>query len=83
MTPAARTMKHLSAVNIVKESNVDEFASTHLSRSLTIPKYRDGICYWYADSSRPLSLFDSNAVKLRRCRPFFPWDTRIYDEVKL
>lgn len=44
---AARTMKHLSAMNVVKEPNVDEFTSTHLSKSLTIPKYRDGISYWY------------------------------------
>ena len=42
-------MKHLSAMNVVKEVNVDEFTSTHLSRSLTVPKYRDGISYEYND----------------------------------
>ena len=42
-------MKHLSAMNVVKEANVDEFTSTHLSRSLTVPKYRDGISYEYID----------------------------------
>ena len=52
MNLAARTMKHLSAMNVVKEANVDEFTSTHLSRSLTVPKYRDGISYEYIDLHR-------------------------------
>ena len=49
MILAARIMKHLSAMNVVKEPNVEEFTSTRLSRSLTVPKYRDGISYKYND----------------------------------
>ena len=51
MVSAARTMKHLSAMNVVKEPNVDEFTSTHLSKSLIVPKYRDGLRYTYEDPS--------------------------------
>lgn len=47
MISAARTMKHLSAMNVVNEPNVDEFTLTHFSKSLTVPKYRDGISYTY------------------------------------
>lgn len=43
----ARTMKHLSAMNVVNEPNVDEFTLTHFSKSLTVPKYRDGISYTF------------------------------------
>ena len=48
MTCVARTMKHLSAMNIVGETGVDEFSATQFSNALTIPKYRDGISYWFA-----------------------------------
>ena len=34
-------------MNVVKELDVDEYTSTPLSRSLTVPKYRDGISYKY------------------------------------
>lgn len=34
-------------MNVVKETNVDEFTSTRLSSSLTVPKYRDGISCKY------------------------------------
>ena len=32
-------------MNVVKEPDVDQFTLTHLSKSLTVPKYRDGISY--------------------------------------
>lgn len=43
-------MKHLSAMNIVSETGADEFAPTHFSNALTVPKYRDGISYWFASA---------------------------------
>ena len=46
-------MKHLSAMNVVRESKVDEFTSTRLSSSLTVPKYRDGISYKYINLHLP------------------------------
>ena len=44
----ARTMKHLSAMNVVCEKRADEFYPTQFSHALTVPKYRDGISYWFA-----------------------------------
>ena len=44
----ARTMKHLSATNMVTEVGADKFASTSSSSALTVSKYRDGISYLYA-----------------------------------
>ena len=41
-------MKHLSAMNVVCEKGADEFYLTHFSHALTVPKYRDGISYWFA-----------------------------------
>ena len=35
-------------MNIVSEVGADEFHPTHFSNALTIPKYRDGISYWFA-----------------------------------
>ena len=29
------------------------------------------------------SLFGTDAIKLRRCWPFFPWHTGIFREIKL
>ncbi|KAM0801004.1 S-adenosyl-L-methionine-dependent methyltransferase [Usnea florida] len=43
----ARTMKHLSATNMISETGVDEYTSTPISTALTIPKYRDGIGYLF------------------------------------
>ena len=53
----ARTMKHLSAMNIVREKGADEFYPTQFSHALTIPKYRDGISYWFASKIPPLPYF--------------------------
>ena len=50
----ARTMKHLSAMNIVGEKGADKFYPTHFSHALTIPKYRDGISYWFAHVIPPV-----------------------------
>ena len=50
-------MKHLAAMNVVKERNVDEFTPTPLSNSLTVPKYRDGISYTYEHFYLYISLF--------------------------
>ena len=47
-------MKHLSAMNVVCEKGADEFYPTHFSHALTIPKYRDGISYWFASIIPPL-----------------------------
>lgn len=41
----ARVMKHLSAMNVVAETDVDTYRSTPLSDALTEPRYRDGIIY--------------------------------------
>ncbi len=49
-------MKHLSAMSIITETNADEFASTPLSKALTIPKYRDGISYLFASLVTTLAL---------------------------
>ena len=47
-------MKHLSAMNVVCEKGADEFYPTHFSHALTVPKYRDGISYWFASKIPPL-----------------------------
>ena len=41
-------MKHLSAMNVVCEKGADEFYRTQFSHALAVPKYRDGISYWFA-----------------------------------
>lgn len=43
----ARTMKHLSAMNVVGETGADEYISTPISTALTVPKFRDGISYLF------------------------------------
>ena len=47
-------MKHLTAMNIVREKGADEFYQTPFSHALTTPKYRDGISYWFASKILPL-----------------------------
>lgn len=42
---AARTMKHIAAMNVVSEIGADNYTATPLSNALTEPKYRDGIIY--------------------------------------
>ncbi|KAL9636917.1 MAG: hypothetical protein Q9204_002070 [Flavoplaca sp. TL-2023a] len=46
-TLVSRTMKHLAAMNVVKEIGPDRYTSTPFSDALTEPKYRDGITYTY------------------------------------
>lgn len=41
----SRTMKHLTATNMVGELSTDHYIATPLSTALTEPKYRDGITY--------------------------------------
>lgn len=83
MICVARTMKHLSAMNILNETNADEFTSTHFSTSLTDPRYRDGISYKYENPAVTQTSFPTNTIKLWRCRPFFPRDTGIFEEIRL
>lgn len=44
-------MKHLSAMNIVREISPNTYSSSAFSDSLTETKYRDGIVYTYVSSS--------------------------------
>jgi len=39
-------MKHLSAMQVIAEVNVDTYAPTALSRAMTVPIYADGIPFW-------------------------------------
>ena len=49
-------MKHLSAMNVIAETGTDEFSTTQFANAMTVPKYRDGVSYWFA-SEIPLSLY--------------------------
>ncbi|KAL8721599.1 MAG: hypothetical protein Q9225_001763 [Loekoesia sp. 1 TL-2023] len=44
-TLISRTMKHLSAMNVIGEIRADHYIATPFSVALTEPKYRDGITY--------------------------------------
>ena len=75
-------MKHLSAMNVVKEVNVDEYTSTHLSRSLTVPKYRDGISYEYNELHLHF-YYVADTIKLRRRWSFYAWHTGVPKKDKI
>lgn len=45
LTLISRTMKHLAAMNVVREIGPDHYLATPFSVALTEPKYRDGITY--------------------------------------
>jgi hypothetical protein len=42
-----RMMKHLAAMKMIKEVDVDEYRPTALSLALTEPRYRDNILFPY------------------------------------
>lgn len=41
----SRSMKHLAAMNIVRETGVDQYIATPLTKAFTKPEYRDGLIY--------------------------------------
>ena len=48
---SGRILKHLAAMEVIREVDADSYVPTKFANALAVPKYRDGISFWYANDS--------------------------------